>query len=245
MRALFAVAAASLCVAQLPAASFAQSGSVSGLVFGADSQPVVRASLRITGTMLLTEAGPDGRFVLGNVPTGRQMLDVRRLGYAPLVLPIDVRAGDTVRLRVMLVSVAQELDTVAVNKEGPAPLRDFEERRAHGPGVFFTRDDITRMQPRQVTDVLRRVPGIQVRTVNGTYGDNFAINMRGSRCSMMFYVNGSPLPSQSDISINHYVAVEDVVAIEVYSPAEMPPQFNSTTYSARCGLVGIWTRSGK
>jgi hypothetical protein len=41
------------------------------------------------------------------------------------------------------------------------------------------------------------------------------------------------------------VAIEEVVAIEVYAPSEMPPQFNSTSYNARCGLVSVWTRSGK
>ena len=111
--------------------------------------------------------------------------------------------------------------------------------------VFFTRDEITRLQPRQLTDVLRRVPGVQVRSVNGTYGDNQSVTMRGSRCQMMFYVNGSPLPISADVPINHFVAIEEVVAIEVYAPSEMPPQFNSTSYNARCGLVSVWTRSGK
>lgn len=244
MRAL--VGAVLLLAVELPATSVsAQSGSVTGIVFGADSAPLSHARLRIAGTTVTTLAGATGGFLLVDVPAGRQLLDVRRIGYAPMELPIDVRAGDTLRLRVVLVALALELEAVDVRSEVPDALRGFEERRARGPGVFFTRDDIARMQPRQVTDVLRRVPGVQVRSVNGTYGDNYQVLMRGSRCQMMFYVNGSPLPISSDIPINHFVAVEDVVAIEVYAPSEMPPQFNSTTYNARCGLVGVWTKSGK
>ena len=243
MRAL--LVAATLCAAQTPGSASAQSGSVTGVVIGADSQPVPLAYVAIIGTTLSTAAGSAGLFVLENVPAGRQLIDVRRLGYTPVQLPIDVRIGDTLHLRVKLLPVAAELDPVAVTNEGTAALRGFEERRSRGPGVFFTRDDIERMQPRQVTDILRRAPGIQVRPANGTYGDNVLVTMRGSRCSMMFYVNGSPLPTSQDIPINHYIAVEEVVAIEVYAPSEMPPQFNSTTFNARCGLVGIWTRSGK
>jgi outer membrane receptor for Fe3+-dicitrate len=244
MRALVGVML--LVAAELPASSvLAQSGSVTGIVFGADSEPLSRARLRIAGTAVATSAGAGGGFLLIEVPAGRQMLDVRRIGYAPVQLPIDVRPGDTLRLRVVLLALALELEAVDVRSDVPAPLRGFEERRARGPGVFFTRDDITRMQPRQLTDVLRRVPGVQVRSVNGTYGDNQLVTMRGSRCQMMFYVNGSPLPISSDIPINHFVAVEEVVAIEVYAPSEMPPQFNSTTFNARCGLVGVWTKSGK
>lgn len=243
MRAL--LAAATVVAALLPASLSGQRGSVIGVVFGADSQPLPGTMLRVSGTSLATAVSSDGAFLLVEVPSGRQILDVRRLGYAPMLLPIDVRAGDTLHLRVTLLALALELDTVAVTNDGPAPLRGFEERRARGPGVFFTRDEITRMQPRQLTDVLRRVPGIQVRPVNGSYGDNYAVTMRGSRCPMTYYVNGSPLPLPSDIPINHYIAVDEVVAIEVYAPSELPPQFNSTTYGARCGVVGLWTRSGK
>jgi outer membrane receptor protein involved in Fe transport len=224
MRALLVMAL--LSTTQMPPSALAQRGSIVGLVFGADSQPLASAHLRIAGTALWTAAGSKGDFVLLEVPTGHQMLD-------------------TLRVRVMLIALALELDPVDVKKDATGPLREFEQRRARGPGAFFTRDEITRMQPRQLTDVLRRVPGIQVRAVNGTYGDNVLVTLRGGRCPMMFYVNGSPLPLPADIPINHYIAVEDVVAVEVYAPSEMPPQFNSTSYNARCGLVGVWTRSGR
>ena len=62
---------------------------------------------------------------------------------------------------------------------------------------------------------------------------------------MAFFLNGSPFPVPNDIPVNHYISVEEVVAVEVYSPSETPPQFNSSMYGARCGLVGVWTRSGK
>jgi hypothetical protein len=237
--------AALVAAAEVPASLAAQTGSVAGVVLTTDSTPIAQARLRISGTPLYAAAARDGSFLLADVPRGRQELDVRMLGYKPLLVSMEVRAGDTVRVRITLVALALELEPVAVTSEGSLALRDFEERRAHGPGAFFTREEIARMQPRQLTDVLRRVPGIQLRPVSGVYGDNILVTSRGGRCPMMFYVNGSPFPLPADIPINHFIAVEEVVAVEVYSPSEMPPQFNSTMYNARCGLVGIWTRSGK
>jgi hypothetical protein len=122
-------------------------------------------------------------------------------------------------------------------------MRGFEERRQNGPGTFITRDDIVRLHPRHVTDVLRRVPGLQIRPVAGFYGENLAVMMRGSRCPVMFYVNGSPLPI-AEVAINNYIAAEDLMGVEVYSTSELPAQFNSSAGSAKCGMVGLWTRSG-
>src|SRR5438105_13047744 len=105
-------------------------------------------------------------------------------------------------------------------------MRGFEERRAAGGGHFFNRADIARMQPRVFTDVLRRVPGVQIQSVSGPFGPSDVIRMArttgisGARaCPVLFYVNGTPFPVTSDISINQYIVPEDVVAIEVYSGA--------------------------
>ena len=221
-------------------------GTLSGTVAAADARPLANARVTVVGTTLATLAGTAGGFQVASVPRGAQTLDVRMLGYAPVLLPVLIRAGETLHVRVTLDAVDPvPLVTVEVVAPSPPALRGFEERRSHGPGTFFTREQIQRMQPRQLTDVLRRVPGMQVRPVSGAYGDNIIVTSRGSRCPVMFFVNGTPFPTPADIPINHFISVEDVVAVEVYTPSETPPQFNSSMYGARCGLVGVWTRSGK
>jgi hypothetical protein len=61
---------------------------------------------------------------------------------------------------------------------------------------------------------------------------------------MAYYVNGSPFPLAGDISINHFIAPDDVAAMEVYTgSSQIPPEFNSSLYGSRCGVVAIWTRS--
>ena len=219
-------------------------GSVSGRVSGTDSMPLPRARVAIVGTDLVALADANGAFAFGAVPRGSRELDVRLLGYSPQRVSVDVRAGETSFVRAHLVALEPlALPSVAVVATYSGPLRGFEERRLHGPGTFLTRADIVRLHPRQVTDVLRRIPTLQIRPVAGFYGENLAVMQRGSRCPVMFYVNGSPLPI-AEVAINNYVAAEELVAIEVYTTSELPAQFNSSAGSAKCGMVGLWTRSG-
>jgi hypothetical protein len=61
---------------------------------------------------------------------------------------------------------------------------------------------------------------------------------------MIYYVNGSLFPLSSDASINQYVATDDLAAVEVYTgSSQIPPEFNSSLYGSRCGVVALWTRS--
>jgi len=233
-------------IALMPVASLIaqETGSLSGRISGADSLPLARARVSVVGTDLVAMADANGAFMFRAVPRGSREIDVRLLGYSPQRVPVDIRGGDSVFIRARLVALEPvQMPSVAVVANYNGSLRAFEERRLHGPGTFLTRDEIVRMHPRQVTDVLRRIPGLQVRPVAGFYGENLAVMQRGSRCPVMFYVNGSPVPI-ADVAINNYVAAEDLMAIEIFSTSELPAQFNSSAGGAKCGMVGLWTRSG-
>src|SRR5436190_8601747 len=195
-----------------------KSGAVSGIVVAAANQAPVAARIHVSGTLLDAIATREGGFRFGGVPTGSQTLDVRMLGYAPVAVAVDVRAGETLFVKVALTPVALALDPVEVaepNRLTPQ-LMGFEERRARGMGTFFTREDILRMQPRLLTDVLRRVPGMQIRPVQGGHGDNVSVQTeRGKPCGMQFFVNGTPISVQGDSPVNYFIVPEDVVGIEV------------------------------
>ena len=219
-------------------------GTITGTVRSVDSAPVARARIALEGTPLTTTAESNGAFRLAAVPAGRHSLHISMIGFAPSSLPIDLRPGETLHVRIGLEALDPlPLAPVAVTAAIPAALRGFEERRAHGPGTFLQYEDIARLQPRQVTDILRRVSGLEIRSLSGPYGANPAVMQRGSRCPVMFFLNGSPFPI-SEIPINNFVTADDLMAIEVYNPSEIPPQFNSSAYGSRCGVVGLWTRSG-
>ncbi len=200
-------------------------------------------------------SGSDGRFTISNVSAGAQVLEVRLIGYVAFDESVTVIAGQTLNIDVTLVAAAIPLKAVEVTgAPGLRPvLEAFEHRRARGNGHFFNQAEIARMQPRVFTDVLRRVPGIILQPASGSFGSNDMVRMNrtigvtGSRnCPVLFYINGMPLQVSGDMSINQYVAPEDVVAMEVYSgSSQIPPEFQSGLLNSRCGVIVIWTKVGE
>ena len=229
-------------------------GTVTGTVLGENATPLAQARIQIAGTDTMVLTGKDGRFQLGGVSPGHCVLEVRLLGYVAALRPVDVGAGETIDVHVVLASAPVPLKAVEVEGERwvlPA-MRGFEERRAHGNGHFFDRQEIARIQPRVITDILRRVPGVQIQPAPGAFGSNEMVRMArttgvtGSRsCPVLFYVNGTPFPVTGDLSINQYVVPEDVIGIEVYAGmSQIPPEFQANLLNARCGVILIWTREG-
>jgi hypothetical protein len=233
-----------LAAAQLTAQT---TGTLTGRVASKDGDPLAQAQVSVRGTPLATVVALDGGFRIHGVPSRSQTLHVRMLGYQPRMLVIEMVPGETLHVEIILTANPLPLDTVEVHSDvAVSPgMRGFEERRQRGPGVFFTREEIQRMQPRVLTDVLRRVPGVQVRPVRGGLGNNVSVQARGSECPMLFFMNGSTFPLPGDQPINHFVAPEEVIALEVYAgSSEIPAQYNSSRFSSRCGVIVIWTRYG-
>jgi hypothetical protein len=233
--------------------AFAQdSGTLRGVVSNPDKKRLPQARVRIVGTELVTLADSDGTFLIAALPSGERRVEVKLLGYEAALMPVQIEPGRTATLRVTLTAVAVPLETVEVTGDTMvAPgMQGFKRRKERGNGKFFSREDIARMQVRLVTDILRRAAGMNVQTVNGSYGAGYSVQSRraqsisgGRACPVLFYLNGAPFPLNSGIAINNYVSPDDVAAIEVYTGAsQIPSEFNSSMYNARCGVVVIWTR---
>jgi hypothetical protein len=239
-----------------PARGSAQEkGIVSGAVMTAEHTPIAGATVSVIGTELHGMSADNGHFSIAGVPSGAQRVEIKMIGYAKTEQQVDVQAGKTKQLEVVLATEAIRVtgvETRAAPNVNPQ-LRGFEERKARGVGKFFTRDEIARMQPRLFTDILRRVPGMQISSATGSSGPTSSVQTQrtagvmGNRpCPILFFVNGAPFPLARDAPINQFISADEVVAVEVYTgTSQIPPQFNSAMYDARCGVVVIWTRNGK
>jgi hypothetical protein len=228
-------------------------GAVLGTVTSSDGGvPLPFARVSVMGTKLTTLTRVDGWFTLAQVAAGTHVLQIRLDGYSTIMTAVDIAEGDTVQIVVTLAPAAVVLPPVEITAK-PAPrlpaMQGFEERRERAQGHFFNREEIVRMQPRRFTDVLRRVPGVQLQHVSGPYEQGEAVRMSrtigvmGPRpCPVLYYVNGSPFPVAGDLPIDQYINPDEVAAIEVYSGmSQIPSEFNSTSHNARCGVIVIWT----
>lgn len=234
-----------------PRAMPAQDGSapvrarLTGRVADAVGSAIVKAEILVTNTAFRAETGIDGRFELLDLPSGAVEVIVRRLGFSPAKIPLQLGSGELRDIRVLLSPVAMMMDSVAVTAEAPAVEKaygGFESRKARGFGTFITREQIEKKNPRTTTDLFRTVSGVKLLRENGT--PTVVSTRLGTMayCPVRYFIDGASYPLYGQ-SIDTMIQVVDIGAIEVYpGGATVPPQFGGR--ESACGVVAIWTRQG-
>jgi hypothetical protein len=226
---------------------------LTGRITRSDGLPGAGAEILVTARPLQTLAASDGTYELRDIPAGPQRIEVKLIGHRTISLELDFETGAVVHRDLQLELEPIALDGVEARASNPVSpaLQGFNERRERGGGYFYSRDEITRMQARQFTDVLRRVPGATLQPVNGPFGTSYVLQLSRTSgitplCPVLYYMNGTPFPVGADNSINNFVVPDDVAGVEVYTGASrVPSQFNSGPQNSRCGVVVIWTFNGR
>jgi len=237
-----------------PAGAQQPTSVVVGVVVDTEGRPLANAQV-VVGSGLQATTQSSGHFRLDGVPAGIQLLEVHFVGYHAFQVVLEVQPEELIRVELTLTVDPVALEEVRASATGglSPELQGFHQRRSRGNGHFFTREQITRMQPRSFTDVLRRVPGLQIHNASGPFGNSQVVQMgratgiAGQRqCPVLFYMNGAPFPVSTDVGINTFIRPEDIAAIEVYSGASsVPAQFHSANHNSRCGVIVIWTYGGE
>lgn len=233
-----------LAVNAASAQSAPPAGTIKLTVHDSLGYPVAGADLNVAGTVLHGESDVDGVVSLTSVAYGPATLRVRRLGFRPLSLDVVVEPGTTRAIDVVLARAAQPLAPVLVRggrRVYSGRLASFFERRDLGNGHFFTRDELERMNPTMMTDVMRRVPG--VRIVNTRLVRN-AIRFRNNACAPLVWLDGSPLGAgEFDLDA---LSPRSVDAMEIYSGVStIPVQFSEARGLSNCGVIAVWSRTGE
>lgn len=148
------------------------------------------------------------------------------LGYAQVetaALALDKGVELELELRLGTAAVPLEpLRVVSTRSFRVGRLTEYYDRagwtRKSGLGRVFMRDDIDRIEPFDISSLLRMVP-----------------NRVG--CTMTYMLDGLPIDA---VSIDAMVQPRDVEGVEIYRGVNQIPVEYS--FRARCGLVLIWTR---
>jgi hypothetical protein len=186
--------------------------------------------------------GNDGSFSLKAPAPGIYRLRAEIAGYITAVTPaIELGSTDKIDLTWRLLAGAVSIRPVAIvssSRRTSGRLSGFYDRaQRKGFGYFITRDQIDKMRPFFVTDLLRTVPGLQVVPSARSFG-NEVVTSDG--CRPAVFLDGSHFPLLGE-SIDDIVTPEAIEGIEVYTHAvEVPAQFQAP--GGTCGAIVLWTR---
>jgi len=98
----------------LPSPGWAQAVVMGTVVAEGSGRPIPGATVHLEKSRRGAITQPDGRFVIVDVPAGSDVLIVRSIGYRSYRQPLNLRSGDTLRLRIALSEATIELQKVVV-----------------------------------------------------------------------------------------------------------------------------------
>lgn len=184
-----------------------------------------------------------GEFLLRADSPGDYLIQFVGPGYAPHVSPpLALRANQTIEMSFQVAPVsAFALEPVIVEGRAvPRRLAGFYQRRAAGFGDFVTREEFQRWNPRQLTDIMRRLPAVGLAPVDQGWR---VVSRRDPRCSPVIFVDGAYVGTGMEFNLDAFLTVHTIEAVEAYAgAAAVPPELHHP--GATCGAVAIWTRAG-
>lgn len=212
----------------------AGASSVRGRVTDERGDPVVNAHVSLAEGSSATVTDSTGRFTLEAQPAGTQALVVRRIGYLPAQVTVNLSPRARSEVSVRLDQHVPVLDEVRIGARGDAALADvgFTRRRRQGSGQYLEGEEIARRNALRLEHLFSsgfrglRVVGDQV--VGQPEG-------AGYRC-VRFFIDGQQWRGGSP---GDFVLPSEVAAIEVYSRATAPGEFQTF---GDCETVVIWTK---
>jgi len=167
-----------LVVLACPAIAIAQgTGTIRGRITDAASgAPLAGVQIRVEGTSVGTQTGPDGTYTITGAPSGSHFVSARRVGYSPNRAAITVpQAGETTQ-NFALAVVPTTLNEVVVTALGQTTAQrslGTAQQTVKGTEIAATQRE------NFVNAIQGRVAGVQVVSSSGVPGASSSIVIRG------------------------------------------------------------------
>lgn len=232
---------ASIFVLLAPRVALSQTGTISGTVTDSTGSPIVGAEVVVLGTGASMATDDRGEFRVHGLRPGSVVVKARRLGFR--ADSANARIGDTVAVVALrLAPVAATLKPVVIKTnrvEFKGRLAGYYQRlERRNSGYFITRAQIDRENPRNLTQLLQRAPGmIQFRGRGGLS----SVRMRGRNCWPLVWLDGTPMPS-GDVDLDG-IAPSTLHGIELYLGSTTAPlRYQAPRDLSSCGTILLWSR---
>ncbi|HEX2723314.1 MAG TPA: carboxypeptidase regulatory-like domain-containing protein [Gemmatimonadaceae bacterium] len=224
-----------------PGAAAGAVASLNGVVRSKEGQELSGARINVPGAATTATTAANGRFTLGGLPPGTRTVIVRRVGFFPALMSVDLTSRETRNVNIVLEKYVSTLDTVIVRASRERALAQvgFVERRKQGLGDFRTRAEFVKTNPRVVSDILVGMRGVKIQYVDGKAVVGASREEAG--CVQMV-VDGVPWHTLEAGDIDDMVYPEDIAAVEVYSGAATPMSLEGVQ-TRGCLTVVLWTRT--
>lgn len=241
----FVIGVSSLATAELSIrrSGSGTTGTVRGRVIDFNGEVIVGARVEIQKFRAATGSNEAGEFLLRNIPTGTQLLLIRKVGFTPVALPIIVRTREPQPAAYSMAKYVPVLEEVRIRARTNASLEKigFVKRQRGGLGRYVTSDQIQNQNASRLSDVLRRIPGLAVEegsggaTIRSTRGTPSIAN-RG--CVRML-LDGIEWHIENGGDVDNIVDAAEIAAIEVYASSTVPAEYSSFR---DCTTILIWTK---
>lgn len=255
---------ANLFIAGAAAGRRAAGAPVRGIVVDAAGKPLGSAMVALSSNPTAVTTGSNGRFELAGQRLGTQSVLVRRLGYQPVEVVVNVTSQPSAPLTVTLDEFVPIIESVVIEARHNAALEQvgFARRRHYGLGRYFEAKDLEHVTNLEnffkTIPVLNRRMGLPLaKTTNRSQdiidvrdgpspGGNNRTNARPKLVDASQGGGGDESGSCRAtfvdgvrVSETDFLMPNEVAAIEVYSPSMTPSEFRALY--ATCATVVIWT----
>ena len=180
-------------------------GTVAGQVVNAQNRtPIIGAQVAVLGTQSRAIAATEGRFVLRNVPVGTRTVHVTMLGFGPMDQTVEVRAGETATITLVLKDLPYAISPVVVTALG---ITRSERSLGYAVQTIST-EKIDKIPEKTIMQALAgQSAGVTVTSASGRPGAGARIVFRGEtsfsgNTQPLFVIDGTPVATNSDSPSN-------------------------------------------
>src|SRR6267378_1019225 len=232
-----------------------QTATVQGTITDvASGAPIADARVTITGTVLQSTTNVLGNYRITGIVAGNVTLQVRRIGYKTMTVPLTVAEGQEFTGNYGLTTSVVQLEEIVVT--GTAGRQERKAQAATVADVDVA--GIRQVAPTQtVANVLQsRIPGVSVTSASGSSGTSSQIRIRGASSinlsnEPLVYIDGIRVTSQGNPQFftggQSYERLNDLEPGDIESVELVKGPAAATLYGAdaTAGVIQIITKRGR